>query len=118
MSFLATKVNGTKHITPQVLLKLLKQNKTTIFYSDHVPKKKTGQFHALAIQLLAKGIIGLDIPDNNKAGTNKLTGEHIRITLPNAVDSDGLVLPAYMVQNSYKNLSCVPCVREASDNNN
>ena len=50
MSFLATKVNGSKHITPQVLLKLLKQNKTTIFHPDHVPKKKTGQFHALAIQ--------------------------------------------------------------------
>ena len=118
MSFLATKVNGSKHITPQVLLKLLKQNKTTIFHPDHVPKKKTGQFHALLIQLLAKGIIGFDIPDSNKVGTNKLTGEHIRITLPNAVDSDGLVLPAYMVQNSYKHLSCVQCVSVNSDNNN
>ena len=118
MFFLATKVNGSKHITPQVLLKLLKQNKTAIFHSDHVPKKKTGQFHALAIQLLAKGIIGLDIPDNNKVGTNKLTGEHIRITLPNAVDSDGLVLPAYMVQTSYENLSCVQCVTGPSGKNN
>ena len=70
------------------------------------------------MQLLAKGIIGLDIPDNNKVGTNKLTGEHVRITLLNAVDSDGLVLPAYMVQNSYKNLSCVQCVNGPSDNNN
>ena len=59
MSILATKVNRTKALTPKALVKLMKQNKITIFNSAHVPKKKTEQFHALVIQLLAKGIIGL-----------------------------------------------------------
>ena len=107
MSILAAKMTGTKPLTPKALLKLLKQNKTKIFYSIHVPKKKTRQFHALGIQLLAKDIIGFDVTDTSKVATNKLTADHIGITLPNAKDSDGLMLPAYMIENSYKYLTCV-----------
>jgi len=109
MSILATNMTQTKPLTPKALLKLLKQNKTTIFHSAHVPNKKTGQFHALAIQLLAKGIIGLEVTDTSKLGTNKLTADHLGITLPNVMDSDGLMLPAYMIKNSYKYLTCVEC---------
>ena len=66
MSILATNMTQTKQLTPKALLKLLKQNKTNIFHSAHVPKKKTGQFHALAIQLLAKDIIGFEVTDTSK----------------------------------------------------
>ena len=110
MSILATNMTQTKQITPKVLLKLLKQNKSTIFHSAHVPKKKTGQFHALAIQLLANDIIEIEVTDISKLGTNKLTADHIGITLPNAKDSDGLMLPAYMIEESYKYLTCVECM--------
>jgi len=110
MSILATKMMGTKQLTPKAMLKLLKQNKTNIFHSAHVPKKKTGQFHALAIQLLAKDIIGFEVTDTSKVATNKLTADHIGITLSNAKDSDGRMLPAYMIENSYKYLTCVECM--------
>ena len=98
---------GTKPLTRKALLKLLKQNKTKISYSAHVPKKKTGPFHALAIRLLANDIIGFEVTDTSKLGTNKLTADHIRVTLPNVKDLDRLMLTAYVIENSFKYFICV-----------
>jgi len=86
-------------------MKILKTNKTTIFHWDHVPKGLTGPFHALALQLLANGVIGLKVHDITKVGTNKLTTEHVSITLPNGTDDEGFELPAYMIDQSYTNMS-------------
>jgi len=83
MSLFATKVNGDTKVTPESFMKILKTNRTTIYHSDHVPKGLAGPFHALAIQLLANGIIGLKVHDVTKVGTNKLTAEHVAITLLN-----------------------------------
>jgi len=107
MSLLATKVNGDTKVTTKIFMKLLKTNKTTIFHADHVPRVRTGQFHALALQLLANGIIDLKIQDVTKIGTDKLTAEHVTIILPNGKDDDGLELPAYMMNQSYNNMTIV-----------
>jgi len=88
-------------------MKLLKTNKTTIFHSDHVPKLRTGPFHALALQLMANGIIDLKIQDVTKIGTDKLTAEHVTIILPNGKYDDGFELPAYMMNQSYNNMTIV-----------
>ena len=64
-----------------------------------------GQYHALALQLVAKGVISLEVNDTSKIGTNKLNTDHIGITLPNASDGDGIMLPAYMLDHVYAGLT-------------
>ena len=72
-----------------------------------MPKLRTGPFHALALQLLANGIIDLKIQDVTKIGTDELTAEHVTIILPNGKDDDGFELPAYMMNQSYNNMTIV-----------
>jgi len=84
-----------------------KPKKHLIFRKDHMPKTTMGQYHALALQLVAKGVIGLDVTETSKIGTNKLTINHIGINLPNAYDGDGIILPAYMLDHVYGGLNSV-----------
>ena len=42
-----------------------------------------------------------------KIGTDKLTAEHVTIILPNGKDDDGFELAAYMMNQSYNNMTIV-----------
>ena len=50
-------------------IKVLKVNKTADFHEDYVPVKLMGPIHALAMQLLAEGIIELKVSDHTKVRT-------------------------------------------------
>ena len=63
------------------------------------------QYHALALQLIAKGVIGLTVTETAKIGTNKISTDNIAITLPNATDGDGIILPAYMLDQVYAGMT-------------
>ena len=52
-------------------IKVLKVNKIDYFHEDNVPMKLMCPIHALAMQLLAKGIVVLKVSDYTKIGTEK-----------------------------------------------
>ena len=65
-----------------------------------------GPIHALALQLVAKGIIGIEVSDRTKIGTDKLKNDHFVISLPNGVDANGAFVPAYTIATKYDSLNC------------
>ena len=70
-----------------------------------MPKTTMGQYHALDIQRVAKGVIALEMSDTLKIGTSKLNTDYIGIILPNASDGDGIILPAYRLDHVYAKLT-------------
>ena len=88
-------------------IKVLKAKKEDIFHASNVPNKRMGPIHALALQLLARGIISVDVVDRTKLGTDKLREEHLTVSLPNAPDSDGCVFPAYTIPSTWNGLNIV-----------
>ena len=63
------------------VIKFLKDNRSIIFHEDDVPDKVVGPIHALALQLLSKGIFNLGIANENKhfIGTPQLQVKHVVI---------------------------------------
>ena len=81
-------------------MKALKMNKAKIFHPDDVPKKQVGQIHALALQLVSKGIVALSVSDQTKLGTEKLTSKDLFVTLPfgkKRTRRGTVTHPAYMI---------------------
>ena len=70
MSILATNIKSSQPLIPAAFMELMKENKTSIFHADHIPKTNTAQYHALALQLVANDIIQLEMINNSKIGTN------------------------------------------------
>ena len=98
---LLTKVfSSTKAPNCPELIKQLKSHKAKIFHADNVPSRNTGPIHGLALQLIAKRIIGLCVGDSTKVGSDKLGKKHLIIKLLNA-DDDGLSLPSYMMDDAF-----------------
>ena len=83
----------------KTFIKSLTENKYAIFHKKEIPDNKMGVIHAPALQLLARGIIELKISDVTKKGTEKLNDNHIVVDLANALDSDGITMPAYCLKN-------------------
>ena len=88
-------------------IKALKSKKEDIFHASNVPNKKMGPIHALALQLLSRGIISVDVVDRTKLGTDKLREEHLTVSLPNAPDSDGCIFPSYTIPSTWDGLNTV-----------
>ena len=108
VSFLTVKVfSAAKNPTCAQFMKAMKGNKQLLFHADDVPKgTKMGQIHALALQLLANGIIGLVVEDQTKIGTDKLNQDHTGVTLLNAKNGH-VMLPAYFVDSCWKGMNIV-----------
>ena len=62
-------------------IKVLKKHKEDYFHKNDVPKQLMGPIHGLALQLLAKGIIELQVSDHTKVGTKELNDKHILVAL-------------------------------------
>ena len=62
-------------------IKVLKKHKADYFYKNDVPNKLMGLIHALAVQLLAKGIIEFLVAHRTKVGTKELNEKHIVVAL-------------------------------------
>lgn len=87
-------------------MKALKSAKGTLFHENDVPKKLTGQIHGLALQLVAKGIIKLDVSDKTKIGTKHFKVDDVCISLP-VTKVNGVPLPAYAIDDSYSGLNTI-----------
>ena len=62
------------------------------------------QIHALAMQLITKGIVALTVTDSTKIGTNKLRQEHLVVTIP--MEKQGsITLPEFMFDISWEGLN-------------
>jgi hypothetical protein len=109
VSFLTTKVfSAVNKPTVSAFIKAMKKHKGMLFHANDVPKgTKMGQIHALALILLARGIIGLTVTNQTKIGTEKINQDHIAVTLLNAKEGD-CWMPAYFVPSQWDgmNLTC------------
>ena len=104
---LLTKLFGKgKAPTCPELISALKSGKDKIFHPDNMPSKNMGQIHGLALQLLAKGIIGLDVVDKSKIGTKQLGKKNLVLKLLNA-DDDGMSMPAYLLTNAFDGMNII-----------
>ena len=73
VSFITTKIPQTgKGVNDGGFIKLMKENKALLFHDDDTPKRSIGQIHALALQLVAAGIVSFGIRNTTKVGTDKL----------------------------------------------
>ena len=116
MSILATKVNGQSKVTPSQFMKTLKASKS-LFHPKHEPSKETGTkpYQGLMMQLIASGIIGLQVMDTTKLGTKKITNNDLTIILPNADATDGLSFPAFMQKECYARMTSVEREKESQN---
>ena len=87
------RVAANHHASP-----IANQNKARSF--DHAYARSSNESN-----LVASGIVALQVEDKSKIGTDKLTQNDVYVTLPNGVDTDGLSLPAYMIPSYYDNLN-------------
>ena len=55
-----------------------------------------GPFHGLALQLVAKGIVAIEVEDKSKLGTEKIVQNDLILTLPEGVDEFGDISPTFM----------------------
>lgn len=108
ISFLSTKIVRDDDFKFSDLSKTMKSSREQLFYEDDVPKGKQppmGQFHALSLQLFAKGILALKVKDDSKIGTNKLQRLDLTVVAPlgRTTIRPGLVVsqPAYLISSNW-----------------
>jgi hypothetical protein len=107
-SFLTITFMAGTEITGPVFLKKLKTSKDDFFHKDHVPgDHDVAPLHALALQLVASGILVFDLNDKSKAGTEKLSENNAILKLGITRDDDGNEMPAFMVDTCWRGLSTV-----------
>ena len=91
-SFLVGQFVG-KTPTPSSLMKVFREKADSIFERGSVPKTSSG-WQALGLQLLALGIVRLEISDREQArvGTELLATNHVIVTLGQETMGGGHVL--------------------------
>eukprot|EP00580_Thalassiosira_gravida_P005591 CAMPEP_0201654552 /NCGR_PEP_ID=MMETSP0493-20130528/45557_1 /ASSEMBLY_ACC=CAM_ASM_000838 /TAXON_ID=420259 /ORGANISM="Thalassiosira gravida, Strain GMp14c1" /LENGTH=392 /DNA_ID=CAMNT_0048131113 /DNA_START=666 /DNA_END=1844 /DNA_ORIENTATION=- len=74
------------------VLKFVKANKRKIYVTGFVPKTLAGQFHGLFLQLLAAGILELDVEtaQTKNVGLDKLLSKHIVVKLGSQNTEEGV----------------------------
>ena len=91
----------------KALIKTIKEHKDFIFHPKHVPTTKMGPIHALVLQLLSKGILGLGVNDIKKIGKKSLSTNNVTMTLPFAINEEGMKLPAYFLTQKWVGMNMV-----------
>ena len=80
-----------------------------MFHKDDVPKgTDMSQVHAACLQVVAKGIISMNVTDRTKVGTDKITRKDVAVTCPRAkrcVDGDECWCPGFMVDKLWEGLN-------------
>ena len=73
-SVLTKTINGTAGgVDVASFLKTLKGARQKLFHKNDMPRgRDTSQVHAVCLQMIAKGIITLNVTDRTKVGTEKL----------------------------------------------
>eukprot|EP00956_Cyclotella_meneghiniana_P033009 scaffold92750_cov52-Cyclotella_meneghiniana.AAC.2 len=94
------------NVTVQALKDAFWTAKERVFHADSRPKNK-GPIHALCLQLFAKGIIHLDISNHTKIGTETIMDKDVSIKLSMGVDSSGISLPAYTIDDYWKGINII-----------
>ena len=93
--------------SPDKVIKFLKSNKSIIFHEDDVPDKVVGPIHALALQLVSKGIFNLGISPEHKhfIGTPQLQVKHVVILKGTIVGDDGILGPSLYEEGCWEGLN-------------
>ena len=74
------------------MLQFVKANKRKIYATGFSPKTLAGQFHGLFLQLLAAGILELDVEtaQAKNVGSDKLLSKHIVVKLGSRETEEGV----------------------------
>ena len=89
------------------VIKFLKDNRSITFHEEGVPDKVVGPIHALALQLLSKGIFNLGIANENKhfIGTPQLQVKHVVILKGTIVGDDDISGPSLYEEDCWDGLN-------------
>ena len=81
VSVLSTKMNASNgEMSVSDFVKMMKSNKELIFHQDDIPKRnEMSQLHAVALQMVAAGMIDFAVKDKTKVGTEALSKANIVI---------------------------------------
>ena len=109
ISFLSTNISSNDNFKFSSFTKSMKAYKDQLFHPQDVPKGSMAQFHALTLQLIATGIIGLKVKDNKHIGTDKIQMTNVTVFLSFGQKklSHNLVVnqPAFLMNNNWSNLN-------------
>ena len=98
-SVLTESVSGvTEMVGVASFLKTLKKEKKQLFHRDD----------AVCLQMVAKGIISMNVTDRTKVGTDKITRKDVAVTCPRAkrcVDGDECWCPGFMADELWEELN-------------
>ncbi|EJK55970.1 hypothetical protein THAOC_24227, partial [Thalassiosira oceanica] len=95
-------LNAQKQLNYSAFLSLIKERKGAIFHKDHIPKD-AGPIHALCLQMLAIGLIQLNV-DNSLVGTSKLEAQHVMVNA-GTVRMQGYDGLAIIVENNWAGIN-------------
>jgi len=87
----------TNGINPKYrcFIKAMKAKKDILFHKEDIPSVRMGPIHAIALQLLSKGIISFSISDKTRIGDEtKLNDNHVIVTLPVSKNTRGTPMSA------------------------
>ena len=84
----------------------MKAKKDVLLHKEDISSVLMGHIHAIALQLLSKGIILLGISDKTKIGDEKkLNDNHVIVTLPVSKNARGTPMLAYLIDESWSGLN-------------
>ena len=106
-NILLGKFFSSNSLTPDALIKYLKQHKDDIFTEGNVPERSMGPIHGLAIQLLCKGSIVPYVDDkySKLIGTAELNSSHIR--LKGGLTTDKFAIPIMNTTDAWQGMNCI-----------
>lgn len=98
-------------------IKIIKRNKASIYEADEVPKGVVGPIHGLCLQLLANGIIDLDVSEKHvqHRGKATLVAKHIVVKAGTLKRNDAPRILAYLDDGSWNGLRFIARALDATD---
>jgi hypothetical protein len=110
VSLMSTKLDPSNNkISVSDFVKIMKSNKELIFHRDDIPNKhQMSQIHAVALQMVAAGMIDLAVKDKTKVGTEAMSKANILIrTKVTNIERDGkqYCTPTYMVDTKWEGIN-------------
>ena len=91
--------------TTKSFIKGLDKNKTTIWHVDDTSGRGKELIHGLALQLIASGIVRLDVSNRTKIGSDKLMNEHLVVVLTTGVDEGGMQMPTHFLGTAFDDMN-------------
>ena len=85
-------------------VKQIKEKKDIVYDKDSIPGD-AAPIHALCLQLLAKGIVSLNIEHKSLIGTDKVEAKHVNVSL-STENTDGYPSFTILSDKNWEGINC------------